>query len=535
MRRTLALFALVFLSASAFAEQLWVLPTSGPIEAGPVFFEDKMAAGSGDGTVSFIYPQTGSLIKRVQTAGPVAYLKSGGGFVVAASVHSITILDRSGSVIRTLNETTVYGIGVDESRIYASTDQGMKAYDYSGNMIWNAPQGGNALGEPLVEQDRVIFSSGDYVVVLGKSGNESARVKAAPAWKSRPAEREDVVFIGSTDGKMRAVSLGSGKTIWEFRTGGWIMSDPLYDNGTLYFGSNDGYVYALNAETGKMLWKMETQEAVQGGMEITYLGGRQVVLTGSNSNRVYAIDAGTGEQVLSFSVGGWVHNPAFNSNRLYFGSYDGYVYAYTADRSCSIDRPVAGENVGYKIFNASGRIFSQYSGARVQMRVNNGSWQEARVSGGAWALEIDPNEYDFGRMFMECRALDSAGQETRSYSYVVILRDINAQKEKMRVESPVSVTQGKEFQVRAYAPSGAPICDFSVVVGGKNSFQPRNCTATVKIDETGTHNMLVRRTGYADELIVLNAGYDVTLVGAIVITALAVLAAAFYLFVYKKK
>ncbi|MDD5337039.1 MAG: PQQ-binding-like beta-propeller repeat protein [Candidatus ainarchaeum sp.] len=526
-------FALVFFIAYACAEQLWVLPTSGPIDARPVFFDDKMAIGSGDGTVSYLYPQTGSLIKRVSIGKPVEYLKLGGGFLVAASEDSISILDRSGTLISTVNETTVYGIGTDDSRIYAATDQGLMVYDYAGNMVWNVPEKGEQLGEPLVEQDRIIFASGSDIVVLAKNGSEINRVKVAASWKSRPAEYNDVVYMGSTDGKMYAVSLGSGKTLWTFETGAWIMSDPLYSNGTLYFGSNNGYLYALRG-TGQLLWKTGTPEAIQGGMELASLGGRDVIITGSNSNRVYAMDAKTGDVVLSFSVGGWVHNPAFNSNRLYFGSYDGYAYSYTADRSCTIESPSPGENVGYIGFNVSGRVFSQYTGARAQVRVNNQSWQEAQVSGANWQLELDPNQYDFGRMFIECRAADSVGQESRSYSYVVILRDINAQKEKMTIASPTSVVQGRDFQVKAYASSWAPICDFSVVVE-KKTFQARNCTATVRVDETGTFNMLVRKTGYTDELVVLNSGYDVVMIASVAVTIIAVLGAAFYLFVYKKR
>lgn len=533
-------YALVFalLAFPAFAGQVWKLPTFGPIEAKPVFFDDEMAIASHDGFIYYVYWQSGALKGKANVGENVDDMKMGNNLIVAASGKGITILDKSGNITRRINVSeTYYGVEAGDS-IYATTEDGLEAYGYNGNLQWVLPGEGNPATAPLLLQDRIIYGSGSDLVVADLDGTETGRISVAPFWKSKPAFYNNIVFIGSTDGNMYAVDLGKGRVAWSFETGGWIMSDPLYSDGSLYFGSNDGYVYALNANSGRLLWKRQTQEAVQGGIETVTLGGKKMVLTGGNDNRVYALDAKNGNIGLVFSAGGWVHNPAFYGGMLFFGSYDGSYYAYIADRACSIDAPPPGEIVGYMPFNVSGRVFSQNPGAQVYVRVSDnastGMWMPTSVSGNDWAYRLDPSLYSFGKLFLECKVSDSAGEESAGFTYRILLRDANAKKGRMSLEAPVSVTEDKTFAVRAYDEKGAPLDAFTVAVAGK-SFSGKNGTAFANVSEPGTYSMLVRKTGYEDETVSLSVGYDLFVILSMVFTAIAVLAVVFYLFVYKKK
>lgn len=534
MRYTLALLLLLAIPA-LFAAQAWKIPMGGAVGAKPLFFDDKMIAGSQGGAIEYIYWQTGGLIKKIDTGAQISQLEAGTGFFAAASDSAIFVLDKAGNINRIINESSglIYGIAAAD-RIYASTADGLKAYDFNGNLAWVLPQGRKVMTVPLVLGDRVVFGAGEDLVVAYTNGTEAQRLWVAQFWKSRPAVWNNIAYIGADDGKMYAVDLRKNKALWEYQTGAWIMSDPLYENGTVYFGSNDGYVYALNATTGALRWKTRTGDAVQGGMETASVGGKQVLIAGSNDNKAYMLEKENGEPMLVFQAYGWVHNPAFHGGMLFFGSYDGSVYAYVADRSCSIESPLTGESVGYKLVNVSGRVFSQYANARVSVRVNNGSWADAWVSGNSWSYVLDPNSYDFGNMFIECKASDSFGEESKSFTYVVVLRDANAVKSIMRIEAPSSATEGRAFQVRAYDnETQEALGSFQVLVAGK-TFSGRNGIADVKIEKSGQYELVVRETGYTDGKAKVGVGYDLTMIIAILVVIAAVGATAFYLFIYKK-
>jgi outer membrane protein assembly factor BamB len=67
---------------------------------------------------------------------------------------------------------------------------------------------------------------------------------------SSPAIGSDgTVYVGSTDGKLYAVT-PAGMLKWAFATGNSIESSPaIGSDGTLYVGSDDGNLYAIGVST----------------------------------------------------------------------------------------------------------------------------------------------------------------------------------------------------------------------------------------------------------------------------------------------
>jgi outer membrane protein assembly factor BamB len=53
------------------------------------------------------------------------------------------------------------------------------------------------------------------------------------------------VFVGSDDGRLYALDLASGRSVWEFRAGSGIKSSPAVGQGRLLIGSSDGAVYCF--------------------------------------------------------------------------------------------------------------------------------------------------------------------------------------------------------------------------------------------------------------------------------------------------
>jgi outer membrane protein assembly factor BamB len=54
-----------------------------------------------------------------------------------------------------------------------------------------------------------------------------------------------VVYIGSDDNNLYALSASTGAPLWNYTTGGSVESSPAVANGVVYVGSDDGNVYAF--------------------------------------------------------------------------------------------------------------------------------------------------------------------------------------------------------------------------------------------------------------------------------------------------
>jgi outer membrane protein assembly factor BamB len=168
---------------------------------------------------------------------------------------------------------------------------------------------------------------------------------------SSPAVANGIVYVGSTDGSLYALDLGSGTLKWKFATQSWVTSSPAIESGTVYFESYDSNFYAVDAGTGQLKWKFATAgEKRYAGKHLHhlepaaesmpdpwdfYLSSPTVwngtVYFGSGDGNIYALDANSGALKWKFQTGDVVHSsPAIADGTLYLGSWDTYLYALDA-------------------------------------------------------------------------------------------------------------------------------------------------------------------------------------------------------------
>lgn len=166
-----------------------------------------------------------------------------------------------------------------------------------------------------------------------------------------PALAKNRAFIGSEDGNLYAIDLKSGKEIWSFKTDGAVNTTPALSGDVVYIGSADGNYYAVNALSGTELWRFATggQHKVSGkglwGMQLAdefmedqydlfisspavYAKGNDLTICfGSSDGFMYAVDK-DGRLKWKFKTNGIIRStPVFYNNKVYFGSWDTYVYA----------------------------------------------------------------------------------------------------------------------------------------------------------------------------------------------------------------
>ena len=72
---------------------------------------------------------------------------------------------------------------------------------------------------------------------------------------SQAVSAQGVLYVGSWDDNLYALSITSGVVLWKAHSKARIFSSPAIANGVVYFASFDKYIYAVNASTGAILWK----------------------------------------------------------------------------------------------------------------------------------------------------------------------------------------------------------------------------------------------------------------------------------------
>ena len=193
------------------------------------------------------------------------------------------------------------------------------------SVVWKFRTQGRVLSSPAVSGDVVYMGSTDgrLYAVDRTTGTERWRFQTQGPVTSSPAIADCLVFISSVDGKIYAVDATTGAKRWEFVTRGErrftapgihgaiprsermpdpfdvFLSSPTVVDGTVYIGSGDQGVYALDARTGAMRWRFATGDVVHASPAV--VGG--VVYVGSWDRNLYAIDATTGRERWRHTTG----------------------------------------------------------------------------------------------------------------------------------------------------------------------------------------------------------------------------------------
>ena len=162
---------------------------------------------------------------------------------------------------------------------------------------------------PTFRADNTASATSD--TVLPKRGQRlwqhSSPVDITP---TPPTTAGGLVFLGGSDGIVRALDAKTGRPLWTAYTGGNVRFPPTIWKGRALVGSGDGCVYAFEAKTGRRLWRfraapVERRIPVYGQLLSTWPVGSGVLvqdgvayaaagIVNYDGTHVYALDAATG-------------------------------------------------------------------------------------------------------------------------------------------------------------------------------------------------------------------------------------------------
>ncbi len=132
--------------------------------------------------------------------------------------------------------------------------------------------------------------------------------------RTTPSSWQDLVFVGSYDTNIWAISVEDGALAWKYATQGGIASSPVIDesNRSVIFGSEDYRLLSLDARTGRVNWTFGTKDRIRGTPRVEH----NHIFFGSDDGKLYALNAINGRSIWNFDFAAPVRCRPFVTNEL---------------------------------------------------------------------------------------------------------------------------------------------------------------------------------------------------------------------------
>jgi len=346
----------------------WKFPTHGRVTASPALAGGTLYIESFDGNFYALDAASGRQLWKFATAGERRF---SGRHIHGAEPAAEVMPDPFDFFLSSavVEGNTVY-FGSGDGNVYAlAADSGALRWKFhTGNVVHASP----ALADGLL----YVGSWDSYFYALdAASGEQRWRFKTGEdpdinnqvGIQSSAVVADGMVYFGCRDSKLYALDARTGSQRWAFdNKGSWVISSPSVRNGRVYFATSDSaLIRAVDAKTGAPIfelsfkqWPFFSSPALAGNF--LYIGshagkliaidlkGEKTAWTfvtdgakqnaaaltkedGSPNYRAAASDSFYDALVIGvdrmMSVGAVLSSPVLDGDTLYFGSWDGQLYA----------------------------------------------------------------------------------------------------------------------------------------------------------------------------------------------------------------
>lgn len=147
---------------------------------------------------------------------------------------------------------------------------------------------------------------------------------------------DGLVVVPSKDRRVRGLDAGTGQLLWEFKTGGANVAQPVAVGDDVLVASLDGRVYRLRQRNGRPVW---TSGFVgKGSISASPAVDEQRLFATSDDNRIAALSLEDGRKLWErerpipgeFSITGQAGATILPGNRVVTGFADGRLVAFDA-------------------------------------------------------------------------------------------------------------------------------------------------------------------------------------------------------------
>lgn len=354
----------------------WKFKTSGAIHSSVSIFENTIYFGSFDGNYYAVNTEDGKLIWKFKTGGEHWQGEIGIDGMKPETQYMDDLWDFY------LSSPVVYENGKTAVVLFGSSDGNVYSVDAkTGDLKWKFKTNGPVHGTPVIDRDKIYIGGWDATlyalnIETGKEiWNFATGTKTGfKGIQSSVTVSDGKVYFGAREPFFFALNAETGKLIWKYNAeNSWILSSAVIQNNTVYVGTSDTFaLLALDAKTGTEKYRFKTNgwvytsPAIAGNtiyfgdftgnffsLDLSSNGKKSNVVSTDNRKQFAAstlkndlLDFGyTGQnedlslydnnkKVMDqfYQLGSIVSSPFINNNTIYFGSADGYLYAYNLEK-----------------------------------------------------------------------------------------------------------------------------------------------------------------------------------------------------------
>jgi hypothetical protein len=143
------------------------------------------------------------------------------------------------------------------------------------------------------------------------------------------------VFVGTLIGRMRALDVKTGETLWTYEVAAPIGHSPCYHDGKLVFGALEedwqkAKFYCLDATNGELLWEYETKA----GIWVSPITDGEKVYFGDRAGVFHAVNLADGSPAWTYEVGTmFLNSPSITADggKIVVAAEDMYAYCFSPD------------------------------------------------------------------------------------------------------------------------------------------------------------------------------------------------------------
>lgn len=354
----------------------WKFKTGGAIHSSLSIFENIIYFGSFDGYYYAVNTENGKLIWKFKTGGEHWLGEIGMWGLKPETQYMEDLWDfyLSSPVVYQNKKNTLVVFGSSDGNVYAVNAK-------TGKSEWKFKTNGPVHGTPVVDKNKIYIGGWDAVLYTlnAETGKEIWRFATTTQTgfkgiQSSVAVANGIVYFGARDPFFFALDSETGKLIWKYNAeNSWILSSAVIKDNTVYVGTSDTYaLLALDAKTGQEKYRFKANGYVYSSPAISgntiYFGdftgnffalnllsnGKEFNFVSTENRKKLAasvlkndlIDFGyaahnadisfyeTNKKVMDrfYELGSIVSSPFISQGSVYFGSADGYLYAYNLKR-----------------------------------------------------------------------------------------------------------------------------------------------------------------------------------------------------------
>lgn len=247
--------------------QVWKLEIGSAVTGGLVVADGLVYFGAADGSLWAVEAATGHKAWHLTAKAAIrsAPLLTGGVLYFGSDDHLVYAYDLQARAFLWRFETdgpVQSTPGVYEDSVYVASQDGYlyRLRAAAGTIVWRQPLPSRQVySSPLVTSGRVIVAAGTDVVALdARDGSSYWQFTAGALIVGTPVAAGRLVFVGSYDGVVYALSDRDGRPVWRYPAQGAgpvIASAPLTLGEAVLVRRGPRNVVALAQTDGRLLWE----------------------------------------------------------------------------------------------------------------------------------------------------------------------------------------------------------------------------------------------------------------------------------------